>query len=140
MPFLRLTLDREPSADDRGMIAAALTELTAAVLGKNYSLTALAIDVVPADRWTIAAETLAERKQTGAHLDVKVTAGTNTAAEKADFIERAYAALETVLGPLAPASYIVIDELPAESWGYGGRTQAARRAPVADLRAVAATT
>ncbi len=98
------------------------------MLGKNYSLTALAIDVVPSARWTIAAETLAERRIASAHLDVKVTAGTNTAAEKAEFIERAHAALGAVLGPMAPASYIVIDELPAESWGYGGRTQAARRA------------
>ena len=138
MPFLRLTLDREPSAEDQRRLADVLTELTAAVLGKNYSLTALAIDVVPAARWTIAAETLAERKLRSAHLDVKVTAGTNTAAEKADFIERAQAALETVLGPLAPASYIVIDELPAGSWGYGGRTQAARRAPATIAAAVTA--
>ena len=109
------------------------------MLGKNYSLTALAIDVVPSARWTIAAETLAERRIASVHLDVKVTAGTNSAAEKADFIERAYAALEAVLGLLAPASYIVIDELPAESWGYGGRTQAARRAPVAAPHAAAIT-
>ena len=101
MPFLRLTLDRAPSTDDRRRLADALTELTAAVLGKDYSLTALAIEVIPSAHWTIAAETLVERKQASAHLDVKVTAGTNTAAEKADFIERAYRALETVLGPLA---------------------------------------
>lgn len=139
MPFLRLTLDREPPVEDRRRLAEALTELTAAVLGKNYSLTALAIDVVPSTRWTIAAETVAESRMANAHLDVKVTAGTNTAAEKADFIERAHAALGAVLGPLAPASYIVIDELPAESWGYGGRTQAARRAALTAPQPVAIT-
>ena len=80
MPFLRLTLDREPTVEDRRRLAEALTELTAAVLGKNYSLTALTIDVVPSTRWTIAAETLAESRMANAHLDVKVTAGTNTAA------------------------------------------------------------
>ena len=140
MPFLRLTLDRPPSADTRRHLAEALTELTAAVLGKNYSLTALAIDVIAPDAWTIGAETLAERRQATAYLDVKVTAGTNSVAEKAAFIERAFDALHTILGPLAPATYIVIDEIPAESWSYGGRSQAARRAPAAALQAAAATT
>ena len=143
MPFLRLTLDREPSVEDHRRLADALTELTAAVLGKNYSLTALAVDVLPATRWTIAGETLAEGQRRSAHLDVKVTAGTNTAAEKATFIERAHAALEAILGPLAPASYIVLDELPADSWGYAGRTQAARRTaapPAAVAATIAATT
>jgi len=138
MPFLRLTLDRELPAADRTRLAVVLTELTAAVLGKNYSLTALAIDVVPASHWTIAAESLAERRAASAHLDVKVTAGTNTAQEKAAFIEGAHAALESVLGALAPATYIVIDELPADAWGYSGRTQAARRSLEASARTAVA--
>jgi 4-oxalocrotonate tautomerase len=35
--------------------------------------------------------------------------------------------LNELLGPLAEASYIIVRELPAEDWGYGGHTQAARR-------------
>jgi 4-oxalocrotonate tautomerase len=129
MPFLRLTLDRTPSAETQRRLAEALTELTAAVLGKNYSLTSLAIDVIAPGAWTIGAETLAERRQATAYLEVKVTAGTNTATEKEAFIERAFQALQEILGqPLAPASYIVIDEIAADSWGFQGRTQASRRA------------
>jgi 4-oxalocrotonate tautomerase len=30
--------------------------------------------------------------------------------------------------PLAEASYVTVRELPATDWGYGGLTQAARRA------------
>jgi 4-oxalocrotonate tautomerase len=126
MPFLRLTLDRSPTTETQRRLAEAITELTAAVLGKNYSLTSLAIDVIAPGAWTIGAETMAERGQATAYLDVKVTAGTNTAEEKEAFIERAFHALQDILGPLAPATYIVIDEIPAESWGYQGRTAARR--------------
>jgi 4-oxalocrotonate tautomerase len=29
--------------------------------------------------------------------------------------------------PLAEASYVIVRELPAGDWGYGGQTQAARQ-------------
>ncbi|WP_422845065.1 tautomerase family protein [Acidovorax sp. M2(2025)] len=34
-------------------------------------------------------------------------------------------------GPLAEASYVIVRELPAGDWGYGGRTQQARKAALA---------
>lgn len=127
MPFLRLTLNRAPDAAQREALAATLTELVAAVLGKSHRLAALAIEVVP--DWWIGAAPLAARDAVTALLEVKVTRGTNSAEEKAAFIERAWDALRELLGPLETASYIVIDEVPAESWGYAGRTQQARRTP-----------
>jgi 4-oxalocrotonate tautomerase len=63
-------------------------------------------------------------------LEISITAGTNTAQEKADFIAAAWAELQRQLaagGPLEPASYVIVRELPAGDWGYGGKTQAARR-------------
>ncbi|UUZ78419.1 hypothetical protein LP414_13035 [Polaromonas sp. P1(28)-13] len=49
----------------------------------------------------------------------------------------AFEELQRQLGagqPLEPASYVIVREVPATDWGYGGQTQAARRqarAPVA---------
>ena len=36
-------------------------------------------------------------------------------------------------GPLAPASYVIVREVPATDWGYAGQTQAARRLRAAAL-------
>ncbi len=66
-----------------------------------------------------------------AMLEISITQGTNTAAQKAAFIARAFAELEAQLGlgqgqGLEPASYVIVREVPARDWGYGGQTQAAR--------------
>jgi 4-oxalocrotonate tautomerase len=36
--------------------------------------------------------------------------------------------LQDVVGTIQEACYVVIDDIPADSWGYGGKTQAARAA------------
>ena len=60
-------------------------------------------------------------------MDATVSAGTNTADEKSSFIAEANRLLKTVLGAdLTEVSYIVIHEVPKDSWGYDGLTQAER--------------
>jgi 4-oxalocrotonate tautomerase len=55
-----------------------------------------------------------------------VTEGTNTPAEKAAMVAATHAALAEALPGLPEATYVVIREIAAEGWGYGGRTQAER--------------
>jgi 4-oxalocrotonate tautomerase len=69
----------------------------------------------------------ADQRQALAQLEALITAGTNSAAEKAAFIRAAHDMLGTVLGPLASPVYVALRELPAGDWGYDGATQAARR-------------
>jgi 4-oxalocrotonate tautomerase len=85
------------------------------------------IDDVPAARWHMGGTDV-----TGptAFLEISIIAGTNTPQEKAAFIAAAFVELQTQLGlgqPLASASYVIVREVPATDWGYGGQTQAARR-------------
>ena len=50
----------------------------------------------------------------------------------------AFAELQEQLGaggPLAEASYVIVRELPAGDWGYGGLTQATRQADRQTARA-----
>ncbi len=62
------------------------------------------------------------------HVDATITAGTNSPEEKARFIEQTMKLLNHVFGgELNPATYIVIAEVPAQSWGYDGQTQESRR-------------
>lgn len=127
MPFLRLTLTGPIPDANRAAIGAGLTALMASRLHKKAELTALLIDSPSQGRWSIGGRAV----PVAAHLEVSITAGTNSAEEKAGFIADAMALLRAQTGLLPEATYIVIRELPASDWGYDGRTQESRRpAPV----------
>ena len=122
MPYLHLNLSLEPSPDTASKAAEILTRLTAELLGKKPELTAVAITATPSERWFVGAQTLPPG-QSSFYLDIKVTEGTNTKNEKARYVQAIFESMTTLLGELAPASYVVIDEVHADAWGYSGQTQ-----------------
>lgn len=123
MPILNLKLHTAPDSEMAAKLAARLTDLTVTLLGKNRALTAVVIETAP--QWFIAGTALAERKTF--FLEIKITANSNTLQQKARYIKQVFHAMQDLLGELAPASYVVINETPAADWGYGGITQARRR-------------
>lgn len=124
MPTLRLSTNVPLNPAQTQAVAQGLTAVSTEVLGKRAGVTAVLVEVLPAGRWFIGG--VAPRGPT-ARLEIQVTAGTNTAEEKAAFVAAAQAELARQLGPLEEASYVLVHELPAGDWGYGGRTQQARR-------------
>lgn len=121
MPYLNLSYaaaDALPVAE----VAATLTRLTVELLGKKESLTVVSINRVPLDHWFVGGQALAPG-QSGAVLEIRVTEGTNTKAQKAAFIREAFGALAARLVDLHPASYVAIHDLRADAWGYSGETQ-----------------
>jgi 4-oxalocrotonate tautomerase len=129
MPTLHLQLSQPQPEGSRAVLARRLTTLTAEVLGKRAAVTAVLVDVLPAGNWFIggAAVAATDTGRATARLTIAITQGTNTPAQKEAFVQAAWTLLNELLGPLAEASYVIVHELPAEDWGYGGRTQAARR-------------
>lgn len=125
MPFADLRFQPVASARQAAQITSAVTDALEVVTGKRREVTAVRIDAGEAARWTIAGE---ESGRTTAYVDVKIIQNTNSRKEKAALIARLHRILGDTLGELAEASYIVIHELPAESWGYAGLSQAARAA------------
>jgi 4-oxalocrotonate tautomerase len=123
MPFLDVKVSRGNTPPEAGLIATELTRLTHELLGKRREVTAVAIDWLPAGQWFIGGEALATSGQYSFFLKIEITTGTNTKDQKAAFVAAVFAAMEEQLGPLAPASYVVIQEVAADAWGYGGRTQ-----------------
>jgi 4-oxalocrotonate tautomerase len=125
MPFIRITVSGPALAPEQmSRLQNETTDLMASVLGKNADLTSVLVEQPTAAGWSIG-RTAA---RIAAHLHATITAGTNSAEEKARFITQAMHLLKSVLGPdLGPATYVVVTEVPAESWGYDGRTQASRR-------------
>lgn len=123
MPILNVKLSATLSPDRSARVAAALTDLTVEILKKKRELTAVALGHVSPAEWFIAGVTVETHAMNTFHLDIKVTEGTNTKDEKALFISRVFAAMEDIMGPLAPASYVVVQEVRGDAWGYQGQTQ-----------------
>lgn len=133
MPTLTLTISRPQSAGANitalpyKALAQALTRLTALHLRKRPEVTAVMIDELPAGQWHIGGEPV---QNPTIYLEMSITQGTNTSAQKAAFIEATFTELQQQLGngaPLAPASYMIVREVAATDWGYGGQTQESRR-------------
>lgn len=92
------------------------------------------MESLPAGHWYVGGD---EVRRPTALLEISITAGTNTAEEKAAFVSAAFAELQRQLGEdglLEEASYVVVRELPATDWGYGGRTQQARKRTLAQAK------
>lgn len=122
MPFARLTLIPAPAADMARSLAADLTAIVARDLRKQRDLTSVLVETPGASQWTVGAN----EQEVAAHLEVCVTAGTNTEEEKRTFVGNAILLLRQALPTLPVATYVVVKELPAINWGYDGQTQADR--------------
>ena len=123
MPYLNIKLSGVASDETSKQVAEKLTYLTAELLHKKRELTSVAVEFLPRDSWFIGGSSLTSRSEQSFFLDIKVTEGTNTKDEKAQFVEQAFQAIEGIVGALASASYIVIHAVPADAWGYQGQTQ-----------------
>ena len=121
MPYLKLAY-ASPAAVAAADLAATLTRITVGLLGKQRELTVVAIDPLPLAGWFVGGAALGEG-QSGAVLEIRITEGTNTKAQKAAFVRAAFDALATALPGLHPASYVTLHEPPADAWGYAGQTQ-----------------
>jgi 4-oxalocrotonate tautomerase len=126
VPLLNLRLVAPVDPAQAQQATALLTGLTATILRKKRELTAITVEPVGRDLWSIGGSAVSEPELATFALDIKVTQGTNTDREKAAYVQAVFEAMEDLLGPLHAASYVIVDEVPAAAWGYGGRTQADR--------------
>jgi 4-oxalocrotonate tautomerase len=124
MPFVNIKIAGLTLAPEQVQrLQSEATRLMVEVMRKNFQLTAVLVEQVAASGWTVGGAPV----KVAAHLDVKVTAGTNTPDEKRRFIAEATDLLRAVVGPaLNPVTYVVVHDIAADAWGYGGLTQAAR--------------
>ncbi|MGK5547922.1 tautomerase family protein [Streptomyces sp. URMC 127] len=121
MPYFRVTVPGPGlPADVQRALAEGLTELAVSVLRKDRARTIVHINPAPAGSYFVAGRPLAGERD--AHVEASLTAGTNSAAEKAEFIARAGELLTGLLGPLS-RSGVALHELHPESYGYDGVTQ-----------------
>ncbi len=125
MPLIQITLtgpQAAPATIQR--LQQEMTRLMASILHKEATLTVVSVTQLPEG----ACSANGQAVTTSASLQALITAGTNSAAEKAAFIFAAKTLLTATIGPSNAPLYVALHELPADSWGYDGQTQAARQA------------
>jgi len=126
MPFVSLKIaGPELTPAQKRALQTGFTELMAGPMRKVHDLTAVAIERVEAGDWSTGARPSESGR--AAYAEVKVTQGTNSPQEMQQFIAAGYALLSETLGTLPEATYVVVHEIPAQAWGYAGKTQDARR-------------
>jgi 4-oxalocrotonate tautomerase len=123
MPILNVKVSQPASATLTQSISETLLGLTTRILHKKRELTSIAIDYVAPEHWVVGGSTLAAQGKNSFYFDIKVVDGTNTKDEKAQYISECFAAFSALLAPLHAESYIHIQDVRAEAYGFGGLTQ-----------------
>ena len=126
MPILNVKISAAPSGELVTAVSDLLLELTTRILHKNRELTAIAIDFVPPEHWIVGGSTLASQGKNSFYFDIKVVDGTNTKDEKAAYVAAAFEGFSRLLGDLHDESYIYVQDVRPEAYGYGGKTQELR--------------
>lgn len=123
MPFLNVKISGGESPDTTKQVADVLGTLTTKILGKKRELTSIAVEQVAGSQWFVGGTLISSQEVKTFYLEIKITEGTNSKDEKAAYLKEVWPAMETILGKLHPASYIVITDVSGDSWGYEGATQ-----------------
>lgn len=127
MPFINISVSGAAlSNTQKQQLFDVTTRFTGEVMKKDPDLTSVRIDEFPTNSWAVGRKSMAVRGEIGVHMDIKITDGTNTDEEKAEMIKQGMSMLKEVIGGTPEASYIVIHDLDARTWGYDSRTQSAR--------------
>ena len=115
MPRSRTELPKE--------IAEAAPQLSSEILHKDPEVTAVVVEEMEPANWFIASKSLTEHRLASFWLDIRITDGTNTREEKATFIAAAFTKMSELIGPLHNESYVHVDDVRGDAYGYGGLTQ-----------------
>lgn len=124
MPIITVKIASQK--DETGIekrIASFVVDASTNILRKKRDLTAVTVEHIDAQHWFVGGPSLAEQQKSSFWLDIKTVDGTNTKEEKAAFIAEIYRGMGELLGSLHDESYVYVDEVHADAYGFGGKTQ-----------------
>lgn len=123
MPIINLKISGQPDIELATTLVKEITNLTEKHLKKKPAVTAITVIFVPKDLWFVNAKSLESLDQSSFYLDIKVTDSTNLKDEKAAYINAIFALMNTYLESLHTESYVYVEEVKADAYGFGGLTQ-----------------
>lgn len=121
MPFINVKLNIKQNNEIREKIVKIVLNKISNILNKNTDVISILVEFCDKNNWSIG-----EKKANTFLLNIKTTKGTNTKNEKQEYIKEIYQSFKNLLGNIDSASYIIIDEIEADSWGFEGITQEER--------------
>ncbi len=123
MPYINVTVTGQKNAALSKRIAGDVTELTKLHLRKDPTVTAVSVSYIDPEHWFAGGASLAEQGTNTFWLDIKVVDGTNTKPELAAYLDAVFATLSAILGGAHQESYVLVHEVQAAAYGFGGKTQ-----------------
>jgi len=121
MPYINVKLNLDENINLRDKIVDVVLENTTNILGKNRDVTSVLVEFVPQKAWSVGGKNVPTF-----YLEIKITKGTNTKAQKSQYIQAIYKEFEKLLGQIHKESYVLIHEIDADAWGFEGITQESR--------------
>jgi len=125
MPFIRITVSGPTLASNQvSLLQVEMTELMASVLGKRTDLASVLVEQAASAGWAIGGTPA----KIAVHVDATITAGTNSAQEKARFIEKNHETAQKRPWLRTPSCDLRRrDRSAGKCLGYDGRTQESRQ-------------
>lgn len=123
MPYINVTVTGKPDPALSARIAEEVSDLTKKHLRKDPTVTAVSVSYIDPDHWFAGGKSLAAQGKNTFWLDIKIVDGTNTKPEMAVYLKAMFATLSVTLGGMHEESYILLHEVPAAAYGFGGKTQ-----------------
>ena len=127
MPIIVLKANKIFSEKSRSNLVQGLSEITEQILRKNREVIVIRFEIADQQKQWYLGNSPLKDDEAIFELSIKVTKGTNTEREKADWIAEAWKLANEALGSAPYPNYISIQEIDETSWGYNGFTQAQRK-------------
>ena len=123
MPYINYRIGSSLKESQKETIYRETTDFMNLIMRKKREVTVIHIDESSPEQWSVNGNCLSKEKPIPVYVDIKVTERTNTPEEKSEMIKKTMRMLKECLGITQEACYIVIDDIPGNSWGYDGYTQ-----------------
>lgn len=123
MPIINLKISKNFNSQELQSVVSEITNLTAKHLKKKPEVTAITVLSIERTNWFINSNSLENLNQDSFYLDIKVTDGTNSKDEKSDYIKAICTYMRTILENIHSESYVYVEEVKADAYGFGGFTQ-----------------
>ena len=123
MPIINIAISGAAEAALSAHLAEAVSKLTQLHLRKDPKVTAVLIAYHDPAHWFAGGISLADQAKRSFWLDIKVVDGTNTKQEMETYLAAIYKAMQELLGAVHEESYILVHEVPAHAYGFGGKSQ-----------------
>ena len=128
MPHVNVTvIGTAPTQEQKSALFSRICNLVGTILGPPGKSTLVSVRTEPAAHWSVGGDEVEDAGLVGVEAVIRTVAGSSVE-NRARMIGETTTVLREVLGtPILPL-FVVMEEIPPESWGYNGKTIAQIRA------------